>query len=198
MGPLCQGVPLDGRGRVFVAYFTEDDVLSVHVWAGYVVGGFVFLRVLWGFVGPRHARFTNFIYGPRSVLGYGLDLLRGRSKRYVGHSPAGGAMVVALMFFLAATVSTGLLVYAEEEGAGPLVPFFTEGARDGDGDDSGGSGKSRRRGRGGSDFDDVHEVLANITLALVFFHVLGVTAASFAHRENLVRSMITGRKRSED
>ena len=145
----------------------------------------------------HHARFSNFIYGPFTVLRYGRDLLRFRSKRYLGHSPAGGAMVLALLVSLAVTVSSGLLVYAEEEDAGPLAPFFTTEVHDTD-EDSGGNGRSPRRGRGGSSFDDVHEVTANVTLALIFFHVLGVLLASFAHRENLALSMITGRKRREN
>ena len=39
-----------------VAYFTEDDLLTVHVWVGYVVGGMVVARVVWGFIGPARAR----------------------------------------------------------------------------------------------------------------------------------------------
>ena len=48
----------------FVAFFTEDDLMTVHVWAGYVVGGLILLRILWGFVGTKHARFRDFAYGP--------------------------------------------------------------------------------------------------------------------------------------
>ena len=81
----------------FVAYLTEDDLLTVHVWAGYVVGGLVVLRLIWGFIGPRHARFTDFVYGPRSVLSYLLDLVLFRAKRYLGHSPAGGSMAPSLL-----------------------------------------------------------------------------------------------------
>src|SRR5690242_5061074 len=72
-----------------VAYLTEDDLLPVHVWAGYVVGGLVLARILWGFAGPRHARFSDFLYPPRAVVSYLVDLLRFRAPRYLGHSPAG-------------------------------------------------------------------------------------------------------------
>lgn len=59
----------------FTAYLSEDDLLTTHTWAGYVVGGVVLVRQAWGFVGPRHARFADFAYPPRRVLRYGLELV---------------------------------------------------------------------------------------------------------------------------
>ncbi|MGD9883195.1 cytochrome b/b6 domain-containing protein [Reyranella sp.] len=184
-----------------IAYFTEDDLLTVHVWAGYVVGALVLLRVAWGFVGPRHARFADFVCGPRTAFAYLWDLLRFSARRYVGHSPAGGAMVVALLLFLAGTVASGLVLYAEDRGAGPLAPFYTQGssaaaagaAKASNGDEDEGKQRKKRE----SAFKEIHEVLANVTLALVIVHILGVVLASFVHRENLARAMITGRKRRE-
>jgi cytochrome b len=182
------------------AYLTEDDLLTVHVWAGYIVGALVLLRVVWGFVGPRHARFADFMCGPRTAFAYLWDLLRFSARRYVGHSPAGGAMAVALLLFLAGTVASGLMLYAEDRGAGPLAQFYaqgssttsaTPGAAKGDKDD----GKEHRKPK--SAFEDIHEVLANVTLVLVIIHILGVVLASFVHHENLARAMITGRKRRE-
>lgn len=35
-----------------IAYLTEDDLLTVHVWAGYLVGLLIVARILWGFIGP--------------------------------------------------------------------------------------------------------------------------------------------------
>jgi cytochrome b len=191
----------------FVAYFTEDEALTLHVWAGYTIGVLVALRVLWGVMGPRYARFADFVYAPPTVVTYLVDLLRARAKRYVGHSPAGGAMVVTLLLALAATVVTGLLVYAEEEQAGPLAGFVAEApvpmmaapaiasARaDEESDETTGA---RRAGKRESAFEEAHEVIANLTLVLVIAHILGVILASIVHRENLLRAMVTGRKRAD-
>ena len=79
-----------------VAYITgeeETEASELHEWAGYIVGGIVAWRVLWGLSGPRYARFSDFVTGPVEALRYLANLLSGHAKRYVGHSPAGGAMV---------------------------------------------------------------------------------------------------------
>jgi cytochrome b len=74
----------------FVAYFTEGEPLTLHNWAGYVVAAYVVLRVIWGFVGPVHARFRDFVTGPAAGWRYLRDLIGFKAERHVGHSPAGG------------------------------------------------------------------------------------------------------------
>lgn len=180
----------------FVAYFSGEGALALHVWAGYLVGGLVVLRVIWGFIGPRHARFADFVFGPFAVLRYFGDLLRLRAKRYLGHSPAGGAMVLVLLIGLAAVVGTRLQLYAVEENAGPLAGLTTASSptpvR------AIPSNESEEIVAGGEAFwEELHEVLANLTLALAVLHIAGVVLASLVHRENLARAMVTGRKRAE-
>jgi cytochrome b len=183
----------------FAVAYVAEDALPVHVWAGYVVGAMVLARILWGFIGPQHARFSDFVYGPRTAIAYLADMARGRAKRYLGHSPAGGWMVVALLLSLAATVGTGLVVYAQEENRGPLAGIVSSAptAASPAWADSKEMVEPDARGRGESAFEDVHESLATLTLILIALHILGVAAASLVHRENLVRAMVTGRKRAE-
>jgi len=191
-----------------LAYFTEEDLLSVHVWAGYLVGVAVLIRTFGGFVGPNRARFSDFIYPPRVALAYLSDLVHSRAVRYLGHSPAGGAMVVLLLLLLASIVVTGLMTLGADKHAGPLIllynaepvgatglsgaPSVRAGAAHAD--ETGARGSEKREE---SASRQVHEVLANLTLILVGFHVGGVVLASIVHRENLVLAMIAGRKRVE-
>jgi len=108
-----------------IAYLTAEEEAgapnAVHVWAGYAVGGIVILRIFWGLIGPRHARFSDFICRPTVALRYLTDLVRGRANRYLGHSPAGGVMVIALLACLAGTVVTGIVAYGQG-GEDPLAP----------------------------------------------------------------------------
>ena len=173
----------------FVAYFTEDDFMTLHAWSGYAVGGIVLLRIAWGFVGPKHARFSDFLFGPWRTLKYLKALLSGNSERYLGHSPAGAIMVFVLLATLLALVWTGLEVYAIEENAGPLAGVSASIVSVAHADDDG------EKGDDGDFYEDIHEFLANFTLVLIALHVLGVLLASAAHKENLTWSMLTGRKR---
>jgi cytochrome b len=162
-----------------------DEPLWMHTWLGYAAAVLVVVRVLWGFVGPEHARFVNFVRGPRIVIGYLAGLIRFSSRRYLGHSPAGGAMIIALLVMIVVTTGTGMANLAAEQGEGPLASVIAK--------------VEPQPGQRHPQLfiREVHETAANFTLALVVLHVCGVLLASFAHRENLVLAMITGRKRRD-
>jgi cytochrome b len=149
------------------AFMTGDEVEWLHVRIGYAILGLIALRLLWGIIGPRHARFASFVRGPRAVMAYLRDVALLRAPRYLGHNPAGAAMIVALLVLLLGTGYTGYLM--------------TTGAF-----------------WGSKALEEVHEAFANLTIAAVVLHVLGVLVSSLAHRENLMRAMVTGRKRAAD
>ncbi len=176
---------------VIVAWFV-DEPLWLHSWLGYVAIAVVLVRVVWGFIGPNYARFTSFVRGPRVAFGYLADLVCFSSKRYLGHSPAGAIMIIALLFMVAVATGTGMANLAAARGEGPLAGFIAKVDR-----------QNIRATRNDNEEDqelfieEVHELAANITMILVVLHIVGVGLASFVHRENLVTAMITGRKRPE-
>ena len=160
-----------------LAWVTGDDWLTPHQFAGYTIGGLLLFRITWGFVGPRHARFSDFVRPPRQVAAYLADVARFRARRHVGHNPAGGMMVVALLTSLFLTMVSGVLTFGAEEAQGPAAGLATWTG-----------------GAVAEVIEESHELLANLTLLLVFAHLAGVLLASLQHRENLVRAMVTGHK----
>jgi cytochrome b len=160
-----------------IAFVTEEDFLGPHIWAGYLVMGLITVRIFWGFFGTYYARFSNFVYSPAVVKQYLKDTLSFRAKRYIGHNPAGGAMILLLIVSLIVTTVSGIVVYGLE-GEGPLMAYlsgFSEATED--------------------LWEEVHEFFANFTVLLVLIHVGGVVFESLLHRENLVDAMISGNKR---
>lgn len=172
-----------------VAWLSAEELDTVHEVAGYVVAGLVAFRLIWGLVGSRYARFSQFLKGPRAVMSYLGDMARGKERRYLGHNPAGAAMIVALLVTLSGTALTGWLMAEPDRLA--LLPDMPQIVAPARADDDGGAES------GAEDvLEEVHETLANLMLLLVALHVGGVVLASFRHHENLARAMVTGDKRA--
>jgi cytochrome b len=166
----------------FIAYFTDDDdFLLPHVWAGYAVIGLLVFRLLWGFIGTAHARFSDFICAPSTAVTFVRDTVKGKAKRYLGHNPAGGWMIIIMLTVLTLLSVTGLLLYGADEHAGPAAGIVA------------GIGKDFTKS-----LEHLHEFFANFMVLLVMTHVAGVVAESVLHRENPARAMVTGLKRAAD
>lgn len=146
------------------AWGAAEEFRSLHETLGYFIVSLLVVRTVWGFVGTRHARFSDFVYRPTTVVRYLGAAVRFRARRYLGHNPIGGAMAVALMVMLAAICTTGIMMTTDA--------FW-----------------------GVRWMRDMHELAVNLTIVLIGLHLAGVAFASFEHRENLVKAMITGRKR---
>lgn len=160
-----------------IAYLTEDDLLTIHVWAGYFVFALLIFRLFWGFIGNKYSKFSTFLCNPSESYRYVKELVSSKAKRYIGHNPAGAAMIMLLLTSLLITTLTGFAVYGADQNAGPLS-FI------------------------GSDYEklweEAHELFANFSLLLVFIHIVGVAIESYIHKENLARSMVSGYKKSND
>jgi cytochrome b len=162
----------------FVAWITEDELMTPHVWAGYLITALLAVRIVWGFVGTRHARFNDFVYSPTTIIDYVKAMFSRREPRYLGHNPAGGAMVVLIILSLLITVISGIALYGNTDLAGPMAGIF-QGERSAD------------------ILEEIHEFFANFALILAMLHVAGVVWSSRMHGENLVKAMLTGFKREQ-
>ena len=181
-------------GAFALAWLTAEESESTHETVGYVAAGLIAARILWGFTGPHYARFAQFVRAPDAVVAYLRDIAAGREKRYLGHNPAAGAMVVALLLAIGGTAYTGwLMAEPARIAALPQAPAIVAAAwADSDDDDREPGGRNAAEER----FEEIHEMLANLSLALVALHIGGVVLASRRHHENLPLAMVTGDKRA--
>ncbi len=159
----------------FTGFLGEEWWLNYHIWAGYAIGLLVVMRLVWGFVGSPFARFSSFVFSKQQTLSFVRQLLKGRPPRHTGHNPAGALMVFALLLVLSGLVLSGLVLLGGQENQGPLaglIPYFI-----------------------GAAFGEFHEFLAALLLFMIGAHIAGVIVESRLGGENLVRAMLTGKKR---
>lgn len=205
-----------------VAYFSKT-MHDLHTWSGYTLIALLLFRLTWGFIGCRHARFSDFIYGPGRVYRYLRGLAIGHPPDYEGHNPAGGWMILLMLVVLSLTSFTGLKALAYE-GEGPFAGngFALIGTAYAHGDETHNTpaptpeppAKAAHPNetapprttippvappaptapRETQFWSDSHSLLVDLMLVLVALHLAGVLASSLLHRQNLVRAMITGRK----
>ncbi|MDX2200064.1 MAG: cytochrome b/b6 domain-containing protein [Phycisphaerae bacterium] len=158
---------------VFAAGFIAAAVISLllgddhplfpyHAILGLAISLMVLLRVVWGLVGTRYARFSNFAFGPAAVGQYMKSALFGGGQRYIGHNPGSAYAIFAMLALMIGLAITGIML-----------------------------------GRGNEGVKETHELLAYAMVVVVITHVAGVVLHMIRHRENIVASMIHGRKRAD-
>ena len=96
-------------GAVALSWWAGEERLSLHIALGYTALACAALRSAWGFLGSRHARFASFVRQPGAVLQYARDLAARKERRYVGHNPLGGWMVLALLACVLVVCASGIL-----------------------------------------------------------------------------------------
>ena len=92
---------------VLLNQFVLEEGEAPHEWAGYLASALVLARVVWGFVGSRHARFADFFPTPRRLARHFAALRQGQHPQYAGHNPLGALMMLALMAIVLALGLTG-------------------------------------------------------------------------------------------
>jgi cytochrome b len=158
-----------------------DHLLKWHRWNGYAILVLLVWRLLWGFAGSSTSRFSAFVTWPWRAAGYGMDLLRGRDRHFLGHNPLGAYMILALLTVVSVQAGLGLFtVEHNDSGAyGPLYRIVSEAT---------------------------YKKLSHwhlwafywMLLPLIAAHITANVLYGVVKKDPLIRAMITGRKPAAD
>jgi cytochrome b len=147
----------------FTAWLFTEHIGWLHKGAGYLALALVAMRLVWGFVGSEHARFANFVPGPKKLCAYLGLLIMAREPRHLGHNPAGAVMILFLLIAVTVIGVTGWMMTTDAFWGNGLI-------------------------------ESLHTWSVDLTLGAVVVHVLANIYGSWRHKDNLIKSMITGRK----
>jgi cytochrome b len=148
------------------------DWMQWHFYLGYWTIGLVVFRILWGFFGPRHARFGSFIHKPSAVWLYLKGMFNRESPRSIGHNPVGGLMVLFMLALVAVQVTTGLFTTDDVVWSGPYYPAVSASTA--------------------STLSSIHSLNFNIILGVVGLHIAAILFYGLYKRQNLVVPMLHG------
>lgn len=196
--PLVRFIHVSLIAVFTTAYFSAHDWLDLHVWSGYALAALVVVRLVWGWIGTEHTRFRAFVFGPRTVALFLRDMVLLRPRRYIGHNPAGGAMVIALLISLAGTTLSGMKYYAVDANAGPFaaIASLADTSNDAAADEQA-YDEVDEYPPSDTRWETLHEFFVNLTLLLVFVHIGGVLFMSLILHENLPLAILTGKKHNK-
>ncbi|HVW68537.1 MAG TPA: cytochrome b/b6 domain-containing protein [Steroidobacteraceae bacterium] len=150
------------------------DWMPWHFYLGYWTIGLLVFRILWGFFGPRHARFSSFLHNPSAVFLYVKGLFRRDSPPSIGHNPAGGLMVLVMLLLVSVQAASGLFTTDDVVWAGPYNPAVSSSTA--------------------SLLSTVHDSNFDLILVAVGLHIAAILFYAFYKRQNLVVPMLHGRK----
>ena len=167
---------------ILASYLTAENggfnAMTWHMYLGYWTAGLIIFRVIWGFVGPRHARFVNFLPTPGKLFRYLKGFFHGDTVHTVGHNPAGSIMVVIMLVLVAFQVTTGMMSTDDIFTYGPYNAAVSSAT--------------------GRDMTLLHGNNFNFILAAIVIHVLAIFFYRVFKGHKLVWPMITGRKPAEN
>ncbi len=163
-------------GIGFLWYSGEEggNIMTWHMYVGYTMLGLILYRLLWGIYGSTYTRFSYFIKSPSKTFNYAKDFIKGESPHYLSHNPLGGWMTIVLMALVFIQAATGLFATDDIITEGPLFSLVDESTA--------------------YLLTEIHEINFNLLLLCAGLHIVAVLYHRFVKGEDLVKSMITGKK----
>jgi cytochrome b len=148
--------------------------MPYHFYLGYTVIGLLLFRIIWGFIGPKHARFGGFLPGPGKLFGYLGKILKADSTPSIGHNPAGAVMVVVILVLVGLQAFSGLFTTDDIAWAGPYNPAVSTALA--------------------SKLTSLHHINFNILATVIWLHIAAILFYRFYKKQDLVTPMVNGYK----
>ena len=159
-------------GSWYTVTVTGD--MERHMLIGQTILCLLVFRVVWGFVGTRYAKFSSFVFGPRTIVAYARSILSRSGGGYAGHNPLGFLAVFAMLLLIGIQVTTGLFATDGDFYEGPLNHLVS--------------------GRTGSQITDIHYLNFDVLAIMIGIHIAAIFFYLLYKRENLIWPMFTGNK----
>lgn len=190
---------------VLVNGVVTEEGSDWHVWVGTGMAALLMVRLLWGFIGPREARFSAFPPSPARAGDHVADIVAGRKRLHASHNGLGALMAYAIWAALAVVAVTGFAMSgvpgtasARVEApmvpavAAPLAPVAEEAEEEGEEAEEAEEGEGVERGEGPEWIEEVHEVAANLLFVLAALHIGGVLFETRRSGPAVIRRMTGG------
>ncbi|MFX4211146.1 cytochrome b/b6 domain-containing protein [Aliarcobacter butzleri] len=166
---------------ILLAFLTDDDkLLNYHAVAGYAILILLAFRLFWGFFGPKYSKFKDFPRGKKNIKEF-LNNIFEENQKYIGHNPLASYVMIAMLIVTFLVIVTGVLAFGIQEGKG-ILAFLNDSYF-----------KNMKL------FKEIHEILANILIALIVAHISGVILDRFLHKKHqTLNSIVTGYKMTNE
>ena len=161
---------------IFGSWYTVSVTgdMERHMLIGQTILCLLIFRVVWGFVGTRYAKFSSFVFGPRTIVAYARSILSRSGGGYAGHNPLGFLAVFAMLLLIGIQVTTGLFATDGDFYEGPLNHLVS--------------------GRTGNQITDIHYLNFDVLAIMIGIHIVAIFFYLLYKRENLISPMFTGKK----
>ena len=151
-----------------------DNAMQCHFYLVYFTLGLIIFRIIWGFVGSDYARFGQFLYGPKAVVGYLSTLFARNSHAHAGHNPLGGWVVVVMITLVMIQAVSGLFMTDDVFLDGPWRSAVEDATLD--------------------TMSFLHNNVFNVLLAVIVLHIAAIGFYAVYKKQRLAPAMVHGKK----
>ena len=166
---------------IMLSWYTseqEGEMIELHMKSGYLILALVIFRVIWGFAGTKHSRFSQFYPSPSRLITYINEQKRGIKNKHAGHNPLGSLMIFLMIILILLQSTSGLFINDDIFSAGPYYGTLSAEME--------------------KVMQFIHHNVFNLIIGAIFMHLSAIVYYRFTLKTDLVTPMFTGTKSADD